>query len=230
MSHGLGVMQRQMLFKLAQHEVGIAEMAAELQRPYGSPDRWSLASLIYSAVRDPITARQRAEHEWNENLKQTAMSALKQDEQDRTPEQTFAVEAIKLRINANRALRRPTDLDPKDFEPYWPEDRDRQRFHPSRAIVGLERRGFVRRAHYHRINNLALTVEGFAEARRLGGVPDSAIIDLDRVAANWREPDEFMLGYTVAMFHDDGADAIRRAERVATDPEFAALVAPVIAR
>ena len=39
MSHGLGVMQRSMLLRLARHEIGMAERAAELQRPYRSPDR-----------------------------------------------------------------------------------------------------------------------------------------------------------------------------------------------
>jgi hypothetical protein len=38
-SFGLGVMQRSLLFRLARHEIGMAERAAELQRPYRSPDR-----------------------------------------------------------------------------------------------------------------------------------------------------------------------------------------------
>jgi hypothetical protein len=225
MSHGLGAMQRQMLFALARHEVGIAETAAELQRPYRSPDRWSLAQLIYVAARDPITARQRAAHEWNENVLKTGTDALKQDEQDRTPEQNFAGGVIVARVNLNRALRRPTRLNPKEFEPEWPDDHERQRFHPSRAIVGLERRGFVLRDNYHRFVNLALTVAGFAEARRLGGVPDSEIVDLDRVQANWREPDDFLLGVRSFYCRPDDADGIRLTQRMATDPDYAELVA-----
>jgi hypothetical protein len=65
--------------------------------------------------------------------------------------------------------------------------RELVRFNPSRAILGLEARGFVVRDRSIRLQNLALTREGFAEARRLGAVPDSEIVDLDRVAANWQD-------------------------------------------
>jgi hypothetical protein len=78
------------------------------------------------------------------------------------------------------------------------------RFNPSRAILGLERRGFVLRHRYRRHANLALTAEGFAEARRLGGVPESEIADLDRIAERWREPDDFCLGLEGDYWHDDG--------------------------
>lgn len=155
------------------------------------------------------------------------MAALEVAEQDRSPAQKSAVELLKIRLNFNYAMRQPTQLDPTEFESSWPDNHDLQRFHPSRAIVGLERRGFVLRDDYHRLVNLALTREGFAEARRLGGVPDSEIVDLDRVQANWREPDDFLLGFrgSTVWLRDDGADAIKRAERVATDPEFASLFA-----
>jgi hypothetical protein len=74
------------------------------------------------------------------------------------------------------------------FEPRYPEDNELQRFNPSRTIATLERRGLV--AHDHR--SIALTAEGFALARRLG-LRDSAVVDLDRVQAAWRDPDDFML-------------------------------------
>ena len=198
MSHGLGVMQRSMLFRLARHEIGMAERAAELQRPYRSPDRWSLRSLIYSAAYHQVIARQRAAHDgWN-----AVLAAWRAGDE----------------ANVHARLRKPLDLEPTDFQPHRPSDSDLQRFHPSRAIVGLERRGFVLRDRHRRTGNLALTVEGFAEARRLGGLADSEIVDLDRVQANWRELDDFMLGFTGPMFRDDDAGAIRWAARAATAP------------
>lgn len=191
-----------MLFRLAQHEVGIAETAAEMQRPYRSPARWSLRSLTWSTFHDQIEAQQRAAHDgWNATL--TAFRAG--DE--------HAKEHITFLVNIHARLRKPLNLDVTEFEPSRPSDRALQRFNPSRAIVGLERHGFVLRDHYCRTNNLALTMEGFAEARRLGGVPDSEIVDLDRVQANWREPGDFRLGFNEALWRDDDADAIRWAAR-----------------
>jgi hypothetical protein len=137
-----------MLFCLADHEVGLAERAAELQRPYRSPNRWSLKQLAWT---------------------------------------TFL-----------------PDMPPPSKQQYaYVIDHALVRFNPSRAILGLEQRGFVKRDHYSRHRNLALTVEGFAEARRLGGVTDSEIVDLDRVAANWRDPADFALGLD-DLWRDDG--------------------------
>jgi hypothetical protein len=79
------------------------------------------------------------------------------------------------------------------------------KFNPSRAIVGLERRGFVLRERTRRHANLALTVEGFAEARRLKGVRVSEIVDLDRVAAAWRETRDFALGMEIMLGRDNDA-------------------------
>ena len=55
MSHGLGVMQRSMLFRLARHEIGMAERAAEFAAPL--PLAGSLRSLIYSAAYHQVIAR-----------------------------------------------------------------------------------------------------------------------------------------------------------------------------
>jgi hypothetical protein len=113
-----------MLFALARHEVAAAETAAQEQRPYRSPHRWSLQNLAWATFLPDEPARP-----W-----------------------------------LARAL---------------------VRFNPSRAILGLEARGFVLRDRGIRHLNLALTRQGFAEARRLGGVPESEIVDLDRVTENW---------------------------------------------
>ena len=209
MSRGLGTMQRLMLFRLADHEVWLAETASELRRLYRSPDRWSLADLIYSladdALYDTVTTNQRADHErWQATLR--AFSAG--DERAR--------EQFALVVNISARLRKPNpSLTPTAFEPSRPRYRDLQRFNPSRALAGLVRGGFVLRGNYCRVRALALTAKGFAEARRLGGVPDSAIVDLDGVQANWRAPNDFLLGFTGLVFRDDDADAIRSAERAA---------------
>jgi hypothetical protein len=93
-----------------------------------------------------------------------------------------------------------------------------QQLNPGRAIVGLLRPGFVLRDADRQHRNLALTVQGFAEARRLGGVPDSDV-DLDRLAADWRAPEDFGLGgHGMSFGRDDDADAIRRADR--SDPDY----------
>ena len=206
MSRGFGTIQRAMLFTLAQHEVGMAETAAELQRPYRSPDRWSLRSLTWGACCRQITERQRAKHDdWNATL--TAFRAG--DER--------ATEHVKIIANLHSRLRTPLNWDATEFEPSRPEDHELQRFNPSRTIVGLERRGFVLRDRYRRIDNLALTVAGFVEARRLGGVAESEIVDLDRVQASWREPDDFWLGFTGLLSRDDDADAIRWRMREGAD-------------
>jgi hypothetical protein len=196
MSRGFGAIQRAMLFRLAQHEVRIAEMAAELQHPYRSPDRWSLRSLTWSACYRQVAALQWARAETGKAVAAAGGGA--------------ALHAIAVTCTPM-----PRDLSqvPDDFQSYRPSDSELQRFNPSRAIVGLIKRGLVLRDDFCRVLNLALTVEGFAEARRLGGVPDSATVDLDRVQTNWRAPGDFMLGHTGPMFRDDGADAIRRAAR-----------------
>ena len=201
MSRGLGTMQRQMLFGLAQHEVGIAETAAGLQLPYRSPDRWSLRSLTYSMFFEELVAPQRAAHErWQDTLRR-----------GQAGDKDAQADVVRV-INLNNRFHMPTNLDPTEFEPRSPTNYELQRFHPSRAIVGLERHGFVLRDHHYRIKNLALTVAGFAEARRLVGVPNSEIVDLDRVQANWREPDDFWLGYRNVLPRDDDADGIKWAK------------------
>jgi hypothetical protein len=91
------------------------------------------------------------------------------------------------------------------------------RFNPSRAILGLEKRGFVLRDRYRRHANLALTVEGFTEARRLGGVAESEIVDLDRLAADWRETGDFWLGEEIILLRDNDARDIVRDWRNAQD-------------
>lgn len=142
MSRGLGLAQRAMLVRLAVHEVATAERAAEMQRPYRSPDRWSLQALAGSTFRPEL----HFPRGWK-------------------PGQYRSSIALEL-----------------------------TRFNPSRAILGLEARGFVLRNHYYRISNLALTREGFAEARRLVAMPSSESVDLDEVEARWRDPEDFWLG------------------------------------
>jgi hypothetical protein len=181
-----------MLFCLADHEVGLAERAAELQRPYRSPNRWSLTQLTWSTFEAEIIARQRVVHEaWQDTLR--CWQAGDKD----------ATEFVIHTVNMYARVRRRAPIDLTEFEPVRPKDAELQRFNPSRAILGLEQRGFVLRDHYWRHANLALTVEGFAEARRLGGVTDSEIVDLDRVAANWRDPADFALGID-DLWRDDG--------------------------
>jgi hypothetical protein len=84
-----------------------------------------------------------------------------------------------------------------------PDEDEIQKLNPGRAINGLEQRGFALRDHCHRKDNIALTVEGFIEARRLGGVRASEIVDLDQAQANWRAPEDFLLGAAYAWHRDD---------------------------
>jgi hypothetical protein len=209
MPRGLGTAQRLMLFRLADHELRLAEAAQERQLPYRSPDRWSLRWLTYSTFYTQVTAGQRAQYEaWQGTLRR-----MKAGDKE-------ALDHVAFLVNISGRLRRPgPDLDPSDFEPEWPGDRELQRFNPSRAIIGLERRGFVERNHYSRFDNLALTPEGFAEARRLGGVRQSEIVDLDRVQANWRAVENFALGYRGPLWRDDG-----RPEDVVAEHGYPSLV------
>src|SRR6201995_3476390 len=105
MSRGLGTTQRLMLFRLADHEVGMAEAAAERQRLYRSPDRWSLTGLTYSTFYERLTAPQRAAHrDWQETLR-----LFEAGDKD-------AVAHVAKVVNINNKLRRPTNLDPAEFE------------------------------------------------------------------------------------------------------------------
>jgi hypothetical protein len=183
MPRGLGTTQRLMLFQLADHEVCVAEECAEHQHPYRSPGCWSLTDLTISTFHEQLVEPQRAAHDaWQETLRRWQIG----DAEART-------EVARV-TNINNRIGLPTVLDPSEFEPRRPNDYELRRFNPSRAIGGLERRGFVLRDEYHRTNNLALTVEGFVEARRLGGVRPSEIVDLDQVQANWCAPIDFRLG------------------------------------
>ncbi|MFL5253324.1 MAG: hypothetical protein ACJ8AI_10595 [Rhodopila sp.] len=161
----------------------MAEAAAERQRPYRSPDRWSLTSLTYSTFFERFVAPQRAAHEdWQETLRLFEAG------------DKGALARVARVINLNNLCGRPTNLGRAAFVAEWPRDREIQRLNPSRAVAGLEQRGFVLCDHHYRHNNVALTVEGFAEARRLGGVRSSEMIDLDRVQARWYDPKDFGLG------------------------------------
>ena len=160
MPRGLGAAQRRMLFTLANREVWVAEIAAQMQRSYRPPDRWSLKGLTWLTFAPEMPPAQY----WK------------------------AYESVAL-----------------------------VRFNPSRAILGLEQRGFVLRDRYRRHANLALTVEGFAEARRLGGVEESEIVDLDRLAADWRETGDFWLGEEIILLRDNDARDIVRAWHDAQD-------------
>jgi hypothetical protein len=151
-----------MLFTLANREVWVAAIAAQMQRSYRPPDRWSLKSLTW-------------------------MTFLP----DRPP--------------------------PRKGQYAYVIDNALKRFNPSRAILGLEQRGLVLRDRYRRHANLALTVEGFAEARRLGGVEESEIVDLDRLAADWRETGDFWLGEEIILLRDNDARDIVRAWHDAQD-------------
>src|SRR5215831_5032679 len=68
MSRGFGTGQRLMLSRLADHEVRVAEAAAQRQRPYRPPDLWSLNTLTYSTYYKQIIAAQRAHHEWWQDM------------------------------------------------------------------------------------------------------------------------------------------------------------------
>jgi hypothetical protein len=198
MGQGLGNASRRMLLRLADHELRCAEAAQERQLPYRPPDRWSLRTLIHSTFHAEITARQRAGHEAWENTLRAWQAGDK-----------AATEHVAFLVNITARLRRPPPpLDPTAFEPKRPTDHELRRFNPTRTIATLERRGLIARYRYARRDNIALTVQGFAEARRLG-LRDSAVVDLERVAANWRDPDArglegFMLGYDDVLLRDDG--------------------------
>jgi hypothetical protein len=180
-----------MLFHLADHELCLAEVAAERQRPYRSPDRWSLRHLTYSTFYNQIIAMQWTRHRVGLAAEKAARKA------------GWSVDAARaIAVCSVRQSDAPSTI-PEDYVTPRPDDWDIKRFNPSRAILGLERRGFVVRDHYWRHANLALTVEGFGEARRLGGVRASEIVDLDRVAANWRAVRDFQLGVEFAFNGED---------------------------
>ena len=154
MSRGLGQVQRTMLFTLAEHEVRLAELARQQQRPYRSPDRWSLTGLIRTAFWPKFEAKQRAQHDrWQETLRR-----WKAGDPD-------ATEAVKFEVNRYSMFRQRAPIDLTEFEPERPKDHELQRFNPSRAVLSLELHGFVLRDRYCRHSNLALTCKGFAEAK-----------------------------------------------------------------
>jgi hypothetical protein len=96
MPHGLGTAQRLMLFRLADHELRLAEAAQVRQLSYRSPDRWSLRTLTWSTFYAQITAGQRARHEgWQEMLRR-----MKAGDKD-------ALEYVALLVNGSGRLRRP---------------------------------------------------------------------------------------------------------------------------
>jgi hypothetical protein len=189
MGTGLGTAQRQMLVTLARREVWVAEIATQMQRHYRPPDRWSLRGLTWATYRAEITGMQYDRH-------QIALAA--------------GGNRVIQAIAQSLVRRRPDPVVPDDFAAHRPAESDIQMFNPSRAVIGLERRGFVLRDRSRRRANLALTVEGFAEARRLGGVADSEVVDLDQLAANWRETWDFALGEEFVLYRDDDARQIVR--------------------
>jgi hypothetical protein len=174
-------MQRRMLFRLADHELRVAEAAQVRQLRYRPPDRWSVQELLWSLVEtDPgmgaiVFGHQRSLHE--------------------------------MRMQGRRYLEDrgvPPPFKETEFAPHAPNYDELTRFNSSRTVTTLYRRGFVDHYSWRHRYNLALTAEGFAEARRLGGVRQSEIVDLDTVQRNWRKRSDFRLGRSdaeIAILH-----------------------------
>ena len=81
----------------------------------------------------------------------------------------------------------------------------------TRSLLGDRRhmaQSVVLRDRYRRRDNLALTVEGFAEARRLGAVRASEIVDLDQMQANWRAPQDFFSPFDLCRDDDPPCDKV----------------------
>jgi hypothetical protein len=207
MSRGLGKIQRTMLFVLARHEVWLAELARQQQRPYRSPDRWSLFQLTYAlAGSDEFYDRALRWQRVGWALRQFQVREFEKGN-PAAREHMAALATISNRTGKNLL---PTKEE--EFKSRPLDYLDIQGFNPSRTILGLEKHGLVLRDHYRRFRNLALTRTGFAEARRLGGVEDSEIVDLDRMQDRWRKPDEFLLGIPVSetiWMREDGPERIK---------------------
>jgi hypothetical protein len=185
-------MQRRMLFRLADHELRVAEAAEVRGLRYRPPDRWSVPELLWSlAVMDPemdaiISGKQRAEHEQR--------MQLFRDFQAGKPEAREAYRDLVTATSMSRGRIPPPPFEETDFKPYPPAYEELTGFNSSRTIAALYRRGFVDHFSHCRRYNLALTAAGFAEARRLGGVRWSEIVGLDAVQRNWRKHSDFRLG------------------------------------
>jgi hypothetical protein len=170
-SRGLGSIQRALLFALARIEVAAAEDAAQRQQQYLPPTCariWQVLDVAY-------------EHA----LRNAHERSLK-------------------RIREHEAAHRAGDVDVfdrllmiglKKIDLNRPPTRDQlaELYNPSRALDTLHRRGLVATCHpiLSLAHGVALRAAGLVEARRLG-LPDSAIVDFDRLTgqlaevAQWR--------------------------------------------
>src|SRR5256885_2233360 len=106
-------MQRAMLFRLAQHEVRVAEAAAVRQRPYRSPDRWALSQLIYAvASQDEFYDRALKWQRWGHAMRQSTLQQFGAGDPSATE---YLAKMVSLSARTGRQL---VDLDePEEFEP-----------------------------------------------------------------------------------------------------------------
>jgi hypothetical protein len=184
MSRGLGSMQRMLLRRMAAREVERAETAAQEQVLYDPPRGWSIANLFFglsrAELRDRLIEPQRRQHEKDRRAWLDLMERVVAGDER-------AKEEFNLKLHAARLVGTTPPGSQDEFTPVLPEAYW-DRFNASRVMRGLVSRQLVCRRPFHsRQEGWALTREGFAEARRLGDVAASEIIDLDQLQERWCE-------------------------------------------
>ena len=188
MSRGLGKMQRMLLRRMAAYEVEQAELAAQRQEGPDPPHGWSVAGLFRTLAKDELHDRavepQRRRHETEQQAWRDLTERVLAGDED-------AKALANIRIMGAQMAGLPLP-DAATFMPVVPTA-CRDRFNAARIMRGLVSRGFVyRRGLFslvpgYRSEAWVLTAEGFAEARRLGDVAPSEIVDFDQLQERWCE-------------------------------------------
>lgn len=157
MSRGLGRVQRALLLALARLEVAAAEDAARNHTEHDPPTFQRVYDVVFAA----------AYHELYELVDPALDADMKQ-----YPYQPYEYD---------ENLHYVVSLEDLNQE-YLRDCRERALFErlltPSRALILLQRRGFVERT----MRQVVVTDTGFIYARKKLGLPDSTIVDLDQVA------------------------------------------------
>jgi hypothetical protein len=194
-------MQRMLLRRMAAYEVQQAELARKQQEhptpPHGG---WSIARLFRELARDELPDRlvepqlrrhERQRQEWldlNERV-------LAGDE--------HAKALFNLKMMGMQAAGEPPPGMKEEFTPVIPETYW-DRSNSSRVMRGLIARQLVyRRAFAQRWEAWVLTREGFVEARRLGDVASSEVVDLDLLQERWCETARLPFHQAVTWYSDD---------------------------
>ena len=182
MSRGLGLMQRMLLRRMANHEVQQAELATQQQERPDPPHGWSIARLFRELAHGDLYDRLvEPQRRWHERKRQEWLDLQKRV----LAGEEHAKAEFNLKLMGMQATGKPPPGMQEEFTPvvptaYW------DRFNASRVMRGLIARQLVcRRAFTQRCEAWVLTRQGFAEAHRLGLVAPSEIVDLDLLQERW---------------------------------------------